>query len=45
MLSGSEVELEARRAGANTFLRKPGDVGAIPETVERLLARKKGRES
>jgi CheY-like chemotaxis protein/tetratricopeptide (TPR) repeat protein len=45
MLSGSEVEMEARRAGANKFLRKPGDVGAIPETVARLLARKKGRES
>ncbi|MDT5272428.1 MAG: two-component system, OmpR family, response regulator QseB [Acidobacteriota bacterium] len=45
MLSGSEVEIEARRAGANKFLRKPGDVGAIPETVARLLARKKGRES
>ena len=44
MLSGSEVEIEARRAGANKFLRKPGDVGSIPETVARLLARKKGRE-
>lgn len=44
MLSGDEVEMEARRAGANKFLRKPGDVGAIPETVARLLARKKGRE-
>jgi DNA-binding NtrC family response regulator len=42
MLSGDEVEMEARRAGANKFLRKPGDVGAIPETVARLLARKKG---
>jgi two-component system, chemotaxis family, chemotaxis protein CheY len=45
MLSGSEVEMEARRAGANKFLRKPGDVASIPETVARLLARKKGRES
>jgi CheY-like chemotaxis protein/tetratricopeptide (TPR) repeat protein len=45
MLSGSEVEMEARRAGANKFLRKPGDVGSIPETVARLLARKKVRES
>jgi CheY-like chemotaxis protein/tetratricopeptide (TPR) repeat protein len=45
MLSGDEVETEARRAGANKFLRKPGDVGSIPETVARLLARKKGRES
>jgi two-component system chemotaxis response regulator CheY len=45
MFSGSEVEMEARRAGATTFLRKPGDGGLIPETVARLLARKKGRES
>jgi CheY-like chemotaxis protein/tetratricopeptide (TPR) repeat protein len=45
MLSGDEVEMDARRAGANWFLRKPGDVGSIPETVARLLARKKGRES
>ena len=44
MLSGNEVEIDARRAGANWFLRKPGDVGSIPETVARLLARKKGRE-
>jgi CheY-like chemotaxis protein/tetratricopeptide (TPR) repeat protein len=45
MLSGDEVEAEARRAGANVFLRKPGDVSSIPETVARLLARKKGREA
>ena len=45
MLSGDEVEMEARRAGANTFLRKPGGMSAIAETVARLLARKKGRES
>lgn len=45
MLSGGEVEIEARRAGANKFLRKPGDMAAIPEMVARLLARKKGRES
>lgn len=45
MLSGSEVEMEARRAGANKFLRKPGDVGSIPETVARLLAHKKGKET
>jgi CheY-like chemotaxis protein/tetratricopeptide (TPR) repeat protein len=44
MFSGSEVEMEARRAGANKFLRKPGDVALIPETVARLLARRKGRE-
>ena len=45
MLSGDEGEMEARRAGANHFLRKPGDLGSIPETVARLLARKRGRES
>ena len=44
MFSGSEVEMEAQRAGANKFLRKPGDVALIPETVARLLARRKGRE-
>jgi CheY-like chemotaxis protein/tetratricopeptide (TPR) repeat protein len=44
MLSGDEVEVQAKRAGANAFLRKPGDVQALAETVARLLARKKGRE-
>jgi len=45
MLSGDEVETEALRAGANAFLRKPGDAGSIPETAARLLACKKGGES
>jgi CheY-like chemotaxis protein len=45
MLSGDEIEIEARRAGANHFLRKPGDLDSIPETVARLLARKKGRRA
>jgi CheY-like chemotaxis protein/tetratricopeptide (TPR) repeat protein len=45
MLSGDEVEVEAHRAGANEFLRKPGDLDSISETVARLLARKKGRET
>ncbi len=45
MLSGNDVEMEARRAGANAFLRKPGDVALIIETAARLLARKKGREA
>lgn len=40
MLSGDEVERDARRAGANAYLRKPGDVGKITETIARLLARK-----
>jgi two-component system chemotaxis response regulator CheY len=39
MLSADEVEMDARRAGANAYLRKPGDVGKIAETVARLLAR------
>jgi CheY-like chemotaxis protein len=40
MLSGDEVEMQARRAGANASLRKPGDISVIAETVARLLARK-----
>jgi CheY-like chemotaxis protein len=39
MLSASNVEKEARRAGANAFLRKPEDVMAITETIAKLLAR------
>jgi CheY-like chemotaxis protein/tetratricopeptide (TPR) repeat protein len=39
MLSASEVEREARRSGANVFLRKPKDITVITETVARLLAR------
>ena len=38
MLSGDEVEIQARRAGANAFLRKPEDVSVIAETIARLLA-------
>jgi CheY-like chemotaxis protein len=38
MLSASDVETEAWRAGANAFLRKPDDVGAVVNTVRRLLA-------
>jgi CheY-like chemotaxis protein/tetratricopeptide (TPR) repeat protein len=45
MLSGGEVEMEARRAGATMFLPKPGGIALLAETVARLLARKKGRES
>lgn len=43
MLSGDDVETQARRAEANAILRKPEGVSLIPETVARLLARKKGR--
>jgi len=38
VLSGDEVETQARRAGANAFLRKPDDVPALAETIARLLA-------
>lgn len=44
MLSADELEIQARRAGANAFLRKPEDVSAIGETVARLLARKSKAE-
>ena len=44
MLSGDDVEPAARRAGANEFLRKPGDVVKLVETVARLLARRKEQE-
>jgi CheY-like chemotaxis protein len=39
MLSASDIEREARRAGANAFLRKLQDMSALAETVARLLAR------
>jgi DNA-binding response OmpR family regulator len=37
VLSASEVETEAWRAGADAFLRKPDDMRAIANTVKRLL--------
>jgi two-component system chemotaxis response regulator CheY len=40
MLSAGDVEREAKRVGANAFLRKPEDMAAIAETIARLLARK-----
>jgi CheY-like chemotaxis protein len=43
MLSVSDYETEARRAGANAFLSKPNDVLAIAETIARLLARRPRR--
>lgn len=42
MLSASEAEAEARRAGVDAFLRKPGDIGRLTETVRRLLAKEMG---
>lgn len=41
MLSASDVEAQARRAGADTFLRKPSEIGRLAETVARLLAEDK----
>ena len=41
MLSASDVEPEAWRAGVDAFLRKPDDVGRLAEMVTRLLLRKK----
>lgn len=40
MLSASDVEKQARRAGADAFLQKPSDMLKIPETIARLLTRK-----
>jgi CheY-like chemotaxis protein len=41
MLSGSDIEPEARRAGADAFLKKPEDMLAIAVTIARLLASKR----
>jgi CheY-like chemotaxis protein len=38
MFSASDCEEEARRAGADAFLRKPKDIALLTETVARLLA-------
>lgn len=44
MFSGNNVEMQARRAGANAFLLKSAGTPLIAETVTRLPARKKGSE-
>lgn len=41
MLSASDVERDARRAGASAFLRKPQEIPALAETIARLLARQR----
>ena len=41
MYSASDCAAEARRAGADAFLRKPRDIGRLVETVARLLAEKR----
>jgi CheY-like chemotaxis protein len=38
-----EVEMQARRAGANAFLRKPDDLSMLAETIARMLARGRRR--
>lgn len=38
MLSGNLDETTANEAGANVFLRKPQDIGALVGTINRLLA-------
>ncbi len=39
-LAAGDVEREARRAGTNVFLKKPGEVSSLGEMVARLPARK-----
>lgn len=38
IISASEVGTEARRAGADAFLKKPDDINKVVETISRLLA-------
>jgi CheY-like chemotaxis protein len=40
MLSASEVEGQAWRAGVDAFMRKPHDVGRLAAMIRRLLSRK-----
>ncbi|HST54148.1 MAG TPA: response regulator [Pyrinomonadaceae bacterium] len=40
IISASECEHEARRAGADLFLRKPDDVGSLVAAVASLLERR-----
>ncbi|MCA1564826.1 MAG: response regulator [Acidobacteria bacterium] len=40
MLSASDIERDALRAGVNAFLRKPQDTGRLTATVTRLLTKK-----
>lgn len=43
MLSASDVERDARRAGASAFLRKPQEIPVLAETIARLLARRRDK--
>ena len=38
MLSASDVEAEAWRAGVDAFLRKPEDIHSVTTMISRLLA-------
>lgn len=44
MFTACEVEREARRAGVDAYLRKPGGVYSLAGTAARLLARPDTRE-
>jgi two-component system chemotaxis response regulator CheY len=44
MLSASDCQAEARRAGVNAFLLKPDDAGLIVATISRLLADSPGAD-
>jgi DNA-binding response OmpR family regulator len=44
VLSEDDVEMQARRAGANAFLQKPAGIPLVSETITRLLTRRKGNE-
>ena len=44
MFTACEVEREARRAGVDAYLRKPGGVYSLAGTAARLLARRRTRE-
>jgi CheY-like chemotaxis protein len=37
MLSGTDCETEAWRAGVDAFLRKPDDIDQVASTIARLL--------
>jgi CheY-like chemotaxis protein len=45
MLSAGDAETQAKRAGANEFLRKPDDMPLLAEIIARLLARKRGKDA
>lgn len=44
IFSASEIGTEAKRAGADAFLKKPDDLGKVVQTVTRLLDRNKDDE-